>query len=61
MENNWLNPELKQEIRRIFEPRYKRKLTDAEVCDIADNLSEVIEVILKFKWREKYNKEIPKG
>ena len=56
MENSWLTPKLKKEVRKVFEPRYHRKLTDREVCEIADNLSEVIETILKYKWREKYKK-----
>lgn len=50
----WLNKDLKEEIRKVFEPRYKRKLTDEEILEIADNLSSVIEEILKLKWKEKY-------
>lgn len=50
----WLDEHLKQEIRRIYEPRYKRRLTDEEVIEIADNVEEVVEIILKFLWRKKY-------
>ncbi len=50
----WLTNELKIETRKIFEPRYKRKLTDEEIISLAENLEEVVEIILKFKWRQKY-------
>lgn len=60
MEKNWLTPELKKEIRKVFEPRYHRELTDKEICEIADNLSDVMEVILKYQWRKKYDKNILK-
>lgn len=64
MENNWLTPKLKQEVRLIFEPKYHRKLMDKEIVDIAENLSELIGIILKFQWKKKYGKEsktIPKS
>lgn len=50
----WLNEDLKKEIRKLFEPRYKRSLTDNEVIEIAENLTEVMEAFLKMKWRQKY-------
>ena len=53
----WLTDELKQEVRKHFEPKYKRKLSEDEVYEIADNLTEVIEAYLKMKWRNKYGKE----
>lgn len=53
---NWLNENLKIEIRKVFEPRYKQVLSDVEVVEIAENLSVVIEQILKYKWRQKYGK-----
>ena len=52
---SWITNELKQEVRKVFEPRYKRKLSDEEVVEIAENLSGVIEVIVKQKWKEKYD------
>lgn len=55
--NNWLNENLKNEIRKIFEPRYKRVLSDAEVVEIGESLAEVIEQILKHQWRQKYGKQ----
>lgn len=54
---DWLTPQLRKKVREVFEPRYKRKLTEAEVEEIADNLSEVVEIILKFKWRQKYSND----
>ena len=50
----WLTDELKQDIKKLFEPKYKRKLTDDEVIEIADNLTEVMEAFLKLKWSQKY-------
>ncbi len=56
--DSWLNEHLKEEIKKILEPRYKRILSDEEVIEIADNLSTVVEGILKLKWRQKYEKTI---
>ncbi|MBI2196127.1 hypothetical protein HYU45_00780 [Candidatus Daviesbacteria bacterium] len=50
----WLNEDLKKEIKKVFEPRYKRSLTDEEVTVIAENLTEVMEAFLKMKWKQKY-------
>ena len=52
----WLTEELKQKVRKVFEPRYKRKLTDDEVLEIADNLTGLMEGFLRLKWDEKYGK-----
>lgn len=52
----WLNEDLKKEIRKIFEPRYKRSLTDDEVTQIAENLTDVMEAFLKMKWKQKYGR-----
>jgi len=46
---NWITVKHKQEIRRIFEPKYKRKLSDQEVEEIAINLTSYLETILKLK------------
>jgi hypothetical protein len=51
---SWLTDELKTEVRKKFEPRYKRKLTDKEVIEVAENVEEVVETILRFLWRKKY-------
>ena len=52
----WLTNSLKNEIREVFEPRYKRKLSDEGVIEIALNLTGVMEEILRLKWRQKYGK-----
>lgn len=51
---NWLTANLQSEIRRTFEPRYKKKLSDEEVLNIAENLTEVMETYLKLKCKQKY-------
>ena len=51
---SWITTELKQKVRKVFEPRYKRSLTDDEVAEIADNLTELMEGFLRLKWSEKY-------
>ncbi len=48
---DWLTVPLKKKIRVVFEPRYKRELSDEEVEDIAENLTSYMEAILKFKAR----------
>lgn len=53
---DWLTEPLRQEVRRVFEPRYKRPLTDAEVEDIANNLTGYMEAILKFTAKQKEKK-----
>lgn len=53
---NWITPDLKTEIKNVFEPRYKRSLSDQEIIDIAENLSSVVEEISKFNWIQKYGK-----
>ncbi len=51
MECKWLTPQLKEEVRKVFEPRYKRKLSEADIVSIAENLTGLLEVFFKFKWR----------
>jgi hypothetical protein len=51
MENKWITPQLKAEVRKVFEPRYKRPLTDSEIISIAENLTQLLEVFFKFKRR----------
>ncbi|HZQ29637.1 MAG TPA: hypothetical protein VFA93_00995 [Patescibacteria group bacterium] len=52
----WLDENLKAEIRAVYEPRYKRKLTEAEIIAIANNLTKLFEDYLMFKWRQDYAK-----
>lgn len=45
----WLTKELRQDVRKVFEPRYKRKLTDDEVVEIANSLTDFVAVYVKGK------------
>lgn len=56
---NWLTDALKEELRKLFEPKYKRKLTDEEVIEIAENLTGVMEDFLKMRWSQKYGNTKP--
>lgn len=64
MENNvnaiqspkWLTDELRARVRKVFELRYKRSLTEIEVITISENLANFMEHFLKFKWRVDYGK-----
>lgn len=56
MENKWLTPQLKGQIRKVFEPRYKRPLSDSEIIAIAQNLTSLLEIFFKMKWRAVYGK-----
>lgn len=49
---DWLTASLKHRIRKVFEPRYNRKLNNDEVIAIALNLTNFIEHYAKFKWRK---------
>lgn len=51
---DWLSDALKQEIRKLFEPKYKHKLSDEEVIAIANNLTGLLEAYFKMRWRQKY-------
>jgi hypothetical protein len=51
----WLSESLKQEVRVVFEPRYLRKLNNSEVETIAENLTEILEPTIKYKWKEYEN------
>lgn len=53
----WLTGELKQKIKSIFEPDYKRNLTDEEVITIAINLTDFMESYIKFRLRQNENKQ----
>lgn len=55
--DNWLDENLKKEVRKVFEPKYKRKLTEEEVKDIANNLVMLVENSARFRW-SKYGKQI---
>lgn len=46
----WLTPLLKAEVKKLFEPRYGRSLSDVEVIEIANNLVVFVEVYAKCKY-----------
>lgn len=46
----WLTTKLKQEVREMFESKYKRVFTDQEVVEIANNLTGFVEVYVKSKY-----------
>lgn len=47
----WLNEDLKKEIKKVFEPRYSRRLSGEEIYEIASNLTSYMEHYAKFIWR----------
>lgn len=51
--NNWLTDELKQEVKKVFEPKYKRVLSEDEIVSIASNLESYIEHYAIFAWKIK--------
>lgn len=50
----WLTDELKARVRKVFEPRYNRTLSDLEITVIAENFANFMDHFLKFKWRLDY-------
>jgi len=54
----WLDKKLKEEIRKIFEPRFDRKLNNDEVIEIAKNLTQLMETYFKHIWRLNNEKKI---
>lgn len=54
----WLTNDLKKRIKDLYEPRYKRPLTDSEVISIAENLASFIEHFLRYKRRIDYGTKI---
>lgn len=55
--NKWINEAVRNDIRKVFEPRYQRTLSESEIEMIADNIVSVFEEIVKFKWRLYANKQ----
>lgn len=49
IQNTWLSYDLRTKIKKHFEPIYKRKISDYEIEDIAENLTSYMENIIKFK------------
>ncbi len=53
----WLTPELRIKVRKVFEPRYKRTLTEKEIVEIANNLADFVQHFIQFKARKEYGKQ----
>jgi len=51
-----LSQEITTEIKRIFEPKYGRDLSDDEVVVIADRLTQFTETYMKLKCKGKNEK-----
>lgn len=49
MEMQWLSKALKMKVRKHFQEKYKKRLSDKEIIDIAENLTGYMETIIKFK------------
>ncbi len=56
MEITWLDNTLKLNIKKVFEPRYKRQLSDLEIKQIAVNLTSYIENAFRFIKKMQYEK-----
>ncbi len=51
-QSKWVTEALIAEVRKVFEPRYKRQLTDSESIEIAMNLTTFVEVYAKWRCYE---------
>lgn len=50
-ENNWLTEELSIEVRKVFEPRFKKTLSDCEVFEIAQSLTVFMKTYCVMKYK----------
>ncbi len=48
----WLSENLKKQVRNVFEPRYKRNLSEAEIITIALELTQFLEHFYQYKRRK---------
>lgn len=55
---NWLNENLRIEIKKVFEPRYGKELNDNEVNEVALNLVNYVEAKTKFILNKKYETRV---
>lgn len=58
MNGEWLDENLKMEIKKVFEPRYGRKLLDQEIYEVAVNLVSYVEAKTKFILKNKNESRI---
>ena len=47
-----VDEKLLKDAKTLFEARYGRSLNYSEVISISNNLTDFIEIVLKFKWRK---------
>lgn len=47
-----VDEELLKDAKTLFEARYGKNLNYSEVISISNNLTDFIEIVLKFKWRK---------
>jgi hypothetical protein len=47
-----VDEKLLKDVKTLFEARYGRSLNYSEVISITNNLTDFIEIVLKFKWRK---------
>jgi len=57
VDTEWLSDDLKEEVKNIFESQYGHKLTNDDIIEIAENLTNVMEVVLKFRFNKKYENQ----
>jgi len=55
---NYLTDDLKRRVRQVFEPRYKRRLNDDEISDLAISLTDLVEAYCRIKSKECYGKTL---
>lgn|GEM_PF-5276172 len=53
---NWLTTELRFRLKRVFESRYGRELTESEVEEIAENLVSLTQNVIEMQRKYVYEK-----
>ena len=43
---DWISETLKERVCQVFQPKYDSLLSDTEICNIAENLTSLIEAVL---------------
>ena len=51
---HWITTPLVEKLRKLFESKYQRQLSDEEVFEIADNLTEFLELVVKYNLKIGY-------
>lgn len=55
---NYLTDDLKSQVKQVFEPRYKRRLNDDEISDLAISLTDLVEAYCRTRLKERYGKTL---